>query len=236
MATFLLIPGAGGSAWYWHRVVPELRSRGHRAVAVELPAGDPAADLHSYARTCVDAYRNACAGSPSGGTTVVVGQSLGGFTVPLVAEQIDSDRIVLVNAMLPLPHETPGHWFENSGAGEARAEMAVRDGRDVGAGIDPMNDFFHDVPDDVVADAMAQGEPDQAGEVMGSVCTFDEWPAPVTVVGGAEDRFFPIDFQRRQARERLGADITVLPGGHLIALSRPVELADVLLAVAGDSD
>ena len=34
---FVLIPGAGGAAWYWHRVVPELRARGHEAVAVDLP-------------------------------------------------------------------------------------------------------------------------------------------------------------------------------------------------------
>ena len=39
MTTFVLVPGAGGQAWYWHRVVPRLAFRGHDAVAVELPAG-----------------------------------------------------------------------------------------------------------------------------------------------------------------------------------------------------
>jgi pimeloyl-ACP methyl ester carboxylesterase len=39
MSNFILIPGAGGSAWYWHRVVPELEARGHDAVAVDLPGG-----------------------------------------------------------------------------------------------------------------------------------------------------------------------------------------------------
>ncbi len=29
MSTFVLIPGAGGAAWYWHRVVPLLRAAGH---------------------------------------------------------------------------------------------------------------------------------------------------------------------------------------------------------------
>jgi len=32
------------------------------------------------------------------------------------------------------------------------------------------------------------------------------------------------------ARERLGLDIDEIPGGHLAALSRPVELADQLEA------
>jgi hypothetical protein len=29
-------------------------------------------------------------------------------------------RIVLLNAMIPLPGETPGEWFEATGSGEAR--------------------------------------------------------------------------------------------------------------------
>jgi hypothetical protein len=37
MATFVLIPGAGGAAWCWHRVVAELTARGHDAIAVGLP-------------------------------------------------------------------------------------------------------------------------------------------------------------------------------------------------------
>jgi pimeloyl-ACP methyl ester carboxylesterase len=43
--TFVLIPGAGGAAWYWHRVVPLLQAAGHDAIAVDLPADDPAAGL-----------------------------------------------------------------------------------------------------------------------------------------------------------------------------------------------
>jgi hypothetical protein len=34
MTTFVLIPGAGGAAWYWHRIVPRLREAGHQAIAV----------------------------------------------------------------------------------------------------------------------------------------------------------------------------------------------------------
>ena len=41
----MLIPGAGGSAWYWHRVVPLLRAAGHEAAAMDLPGDDGTADL-----------------------------------------------------------------------------------------------------------------------------------------------------------------------------------------------
>lgn len=45
----------------------------------------------------------------------------------------------------------------------------------------------------------------------------------------ADDRFFPAEFQRRVARERLGIEADVLPGGHLIALSNPRGVADYLV-------
>ena len=66
--------------------------------------------------------------------------------------------------------------------------------------------------------------------MFGSVCDFEAWPqVPVHAVAGESDRFFPVDFQRRLARDRLGVDADVLPGGHLMALSQPAALADYLL-------
>ena len=51
---------------------------------------------------------------------------------------------------------------------------------------------------------------------------------PVKVVVGRDDRFFPAGFQRRVARERLGAEVDELAGGHLVALSNPAGLAELL--------
>src|SRR5215472_3350711 len=88
--TFVLIPGAGGAAWYWHRVVPLLRAAGHEAIAVDLPGDDPAAGLPEYTRLA--------AGAISGrGNVVLVAQSLGGFTAPLVAAKAGVTAIVFVN-------------------------------------------------------------------------------------------------------------------------------------------
>jgi len=49
MATFGLVHGSWHGAWCWERLVPELEARGHRAVAVDLPAEDPAAGLTRHA-------------------------------------------------------------------------------------------------------------------------------------------------------------------------------------------
>ena len=60
------------------------------------------------------------------------------------------------------------------------------------------------------------------------------WPdVPTSVIVGSDDRLFPLDFQRRVVRDRLGLDVEVMPGGHLMALSRPRELARLLLDHGG---
>ena len=78
----------------------------------------------------------------------------------------------------------------------------------------------------------AEGEPYQrpeANAVFDSVCDFTAWPdVSIHVVSGADDRFFPLEFQVRVARERLGITPETLPGGHLVALSHPGELASLL--------
>ena len=55
MSVFVLIPGAGGSAWYWHRVASDLEARGHQAVAVDLPGPDQSAGLPQYAEAVIAA-------------------------------------------------------------------------------------------------------------------------------------------------------------------------------------
>jgi len=53
---------------------------------------------------------------------------------------------------------------------------------------------------------------------------------PTRFLQGRDDRFFPVEFQRRVVRERLGIALDEMAGGHFVALSRPKELADRLEA------
>ena len=62
-----------------------------------------------------------------------------------------------------------------------------------------------------------------------------QWPyASTTVLAAREDRLFPLEFQRRLTRERLGEEVEFaeMPGGHLPMLSRPRELAARLVEVS----
>jgi alpha/beta hydrolase family protein len=218
--TFILVPGAGGTAWYWHRVASFLREAGHEAIAVDLPGDDPAAGLLEYASLVTDAIG-------SRASVVLVAQSLGGFTAPLVAGKVPVRSVVFVNAMIPSPGETPGAWWDNTGWAQARIAAAKQAG--YSAEFELATYFLHDVPPEIAA----AGEPYQRPEadaVFASVCDFSAWPAvPMRVVAGADDRFFPVGFQQALARHRLGVEADVLPGGHLIALSQPGALARYLL-------
>ena len=221
MRTFVLIPGAGGVAWYWHRVVPLLTAAGHEAIPVDLPGADNSAGLTEYADIVTAALGTRT-------DVVLVAQSLGGFTAPLVAARAPVRALVLVNAMIPVPGETPGAWWDNTGSGQARADAAIAGG--YSADFDEVTYFLHDVPAEVLADEEGRPRP-EADAVFSSVCEFDAWPVPVKVVVGRDDRFFPAAFQQATALDRVGVAADLLPGGHLIALSQPDALARYLLAV-----
>jgi pimeloyl-ACP methyl ester carboxylesterase len=219
--TFVLVPGAGGDAWYWHRVVPLLEPAGP-VVSVDLPTGDEEAGLSEYADAIV-----AAAGAASGVT--VVAQSMGAFSAPLVVDRLDVRAMVLVNAMVPAPGETAGEWWDAVGQADARAEHERAQGRDPDAPFDVVEGFFHDVPAEVTAEAMSRGEPRQADKPFGEPWPLDSWPdVPTTAVTGRDDRLFPEALQRRYLRERLGIEPTVIGGGHLVALADPHGLAAVL--------
>jgi pimeloyl-ACP methyl ester carboxylesterase len=100
MSVFVLVPGAGGSAWYWHRVVSELRARGHEALSVDLPGADESSGLPEYTDAVVAAIGDH-------DDVVLVAQSMGGFTAPMACDRVPVGLLVLVNAMVPLPGETP---------------------------------------------------------------------------------------------------------------------------------
>lgn len=220
---FLLIPGAGGTAWYWHRLVPELERKGHDVIAVDLPADDDRAGLQEYADAVV-----AAATTRDWDHLVVVAQSMGGLTAPLVCSRLPVDRLVLLNAMIPAPGESGADWWVNTGQDAARRGLDLLEGRSPDAPFDPLVYLFHDVPDDITRVAMAGAAP-QSATPFEQPWPLDSWPdVPTVVLSSREDRFFPVEFQKRVAQERLGITPETLPGGHLVALSRPHELAMAL--------
>jgi pimeloyl-ACP methyl ester carboxylesterase len=218
---YVLVPGAGGDGWYWGRVADELRRRGRDVVAVDLPAEDDGAGLPEYADRVVEAV---------GGRrdVVLVAQSMGGFVAPLVCRRVPVSLVVLVNAMIPSPGETAGQWWDNTGQARARRDKDEREGRPPDADFDAYVYFLHDLPPDVLEESRAHVRR-QSDTPFAQPVAMDAWPdVPTRVLIGRDDRFFPAEFQRRVAEERLRITPDEMPGGHLVALGHPAELADRL--------
>jgi pimeloyl-ACP methyl ester carboxylesterase len=225
LATYVLIHGAASDSWYWHRVIPELRDRGHDVVAPDLPCDDDSAGLPEYADAVVEAIGDRVNG------LVLVAQSLAGFTAPLVCERVRVKLLVMLAAMVPSPGESPGDWWVSTGYAEAKRAQDQRDGRTPDAPFDPMTIFFHDVPRDVVSAALQRGERRQSETPFQNPWPLRAWPTvPTRFLLCRDDRFFPAEFMRRVVKERLGITPDEMDGGHLPALSHPRELVSRLEA------
>jgi pimeloyl-ACP methyl ester carboxylesterase len=225
MSTFVLIPGAGGSSWYWHRLAPLLAAAGHRAITPDLPANDPTARLHDYVTAVVESVGSA----DDSDDFVVVGQSLGGLVAPIVADKIDAYLLVMLVAMIPSPGESGGQWWQSTGQAAAATAAAIAEGRDTNIFEDPIGTFLHDLPPDVYAQALERPVDQNDGPFI-DPWPLQQWPSIATrVIAGRNDRLFPLSFMQNLSRTRLGIDPDIIDTGHLPALARPEALAELLL-------
>ncbi|GGV26522.1 alpha/beta hydrolase [Streptomyces longisporoflavus] len=213
----MLIHGGGDSGWAWHLLEAQLRSRGHETVAPDLPSDQPAAGLGDYADAVAEAVgerRN----------LVVVGHSYGAFTAPLVAERLGAEALVLLAGMIPEPGERPDDWWERTGCNKAR------DAAGLSAIEDPFESFYHDVPRELAEEALRR-EREESSRVGGEPWPLTAWPdIPTKFIVCKDDRFFPPEFFRALAQERLGVTPDEIGGSHCVALSRPQELAALLVS------
>jgi pimeloyl-ACP methyl ester carboxylesterase len=220
---FVLVPGAGGNAGFWQLVEPLLQRAGYHSAAVTLPNWSGA--------TFSDHADAILAAAGASDDVTLVAQSMGAFAAPLTSDQLPVSELVLLNAMIPAPGETAGEWWSNTGQAEAVRINDLREGRDPDAGFDAQTYFLHDLPPDVLSLLMSSGEEEPpADSLFETRFPLTSWPdVPTTVLAGRDDRFFPYEFQRRIARDRLDLEVDPLPGGHLLALSQPEALAVRLL-------
>jgi pimeloyl-ACP methyl ester carboxylesterase len=213
MAMYVLIHGAGDVGWYWHLVETELRVHGHDVLAPDLPCEDDSAGLPEYADAVIETIGDRT-------DLIVVAQSLGAFTAPLVCDRAVVDLLVLVAPMIPAPGEAPADYWTNT-----RYEDEERESYD-----DEITLFYQDVPSELATEALKRGR-NQSEARMHEPPQMRVWPdVPTRVLLCRDDRLFPASFLRRVAEERLGITPDEIDGGHTPALSRPKELAERLEA------
>ncbi|MFD2415945.1 alpha/beta hydrolase [Amycolatopsis pigmentata] len=278
--TFALVTGAGATSFLWHPMVTELVLRGHRALPVELPGhgfdtvfpdgfGDPREDARfatspsPLAKFTLDDYVDHTLGvlrrAAGHGPVVLVGHSLGGSTVTLVANSAPElvARVVYLSAYccVDVPSVTayaPSQPPQDSPLGRARRlafagnpaaigalRMNVRTGDPeviaaqhalLMADLDPAH-----VPA-VLAYALQPDEPIQAIAGQAQVEERTWGGLPRTYIRTTEDEVIPLEVQDRMIAEadRLtpGNPFTVhtVAGSHFSPITRAAEIADILVA------
>jgi pimeloyl-ACP methyl ester carboxylesterase len=225
MTTFCLVHGAFGGGWCWSRVIPELEQRGIRCIAPDLPSEDTTAGASRYADVVVDALKEVDE------VVVLVGHSMGGLTIPIVARRRPVSHLVFVCAVLPTPGAS--HLDESTARNQRDNRHVVQetDGTlrwEVEAAIDFC---YQDCSREDAVWAASQRRRQALLPVI-EPSPLDRWPdVECDYIVCGEDRMIDPSSSRRWSLERFGKAAIELPGGHSPMISRPTELVDALLAV-----
>jgi pimeloyl-ACP methyl ester carboxylesterase len=225
---YVLVHGACHGAWCWDRLTPELEARGHRVVAVDLPTEDRSAGNVRYAEIVAESL----AGLDE--DVVVVGHSLAGLTIPLVAAVRPVRRLVFLCAFPAQPGQSFSSQQHPDGLlpwveGISSSPAYGADGTFTFPPAFAAEVLYPDCSAQDLAWATARlGR--QTTTPSNEVCPLDDWPSvPETrYVLARDDRAVNPAWARWVARERLGVDPVELPGGHCPFLARPRDLADIL--------
>jgi pimeloyl-ACP methyl ester carboxylesterase len=228
VATFGLVHGAYHGGWCWSELVPRLTSLGHSAVAVDLPTEDPEAGAQRYAETVVQALD----GRHNDDDIVLVGHSLAGLTIPVVATLRPVQHLVYLCALVPRPgasfnqvqaeapmfsHYTPavaavGHSDGSASCPEERA----------------LDLFYHDCEPDLARWAARQLRR-QHWRVLRETTPLSAIPDVASSYFVCDaDRAIDPTWSRAAARQALGVEPVELTGGHSPFLTQPAKLAELL--------
>jgi pimeloyl-ACP methyl ester carboxylesterase len=221
-----LVHGSYHGAWCWDRLRPELEALGHRVITMDLPITTPGLGAADYADAIVDAL----AGSDF---PVVVGHSMAGLIIPLVAERRPVRRLVFLAGFLPKPAMS----INEQRAAEpidGRIPPTTSEWTDFGDDVWMVGPntatelFFHDAPPNVARWATERLRR-QSYSVMHEITPLKRWPdVDSRTIVCADDRALNPDWFRAASRDRLGVEAAEIVGGHSPFLTRPAELAGLI--------
>lgn len=221
MTVFALIHGGGHGAWCWEPLMESLKGLGHRGIAMDLPTDDPDAGAEAWASVAARALADVAE------PVVIVGHSLGGLVVPVLATMRPTEAMIFLASGLPVP----GMSHEEQKVIEPDMIPPF-----VGANRGFNKERLYNKCTPQVADWAEQQLRIQTRRLYEEVTPLRVWPAiPMAYVVGTDDRAVSPTWGRRAAKERYGLTAYELVGAdHSPMLSRPDELAELLVRIVDD--
>jgi pimeloyl-ACP methyl ester carboxylesterase len=225
-----LVHGSYHGAWCWDFLTPELERLGHRVVTVNLPISDPSLGAADYARIVGNAL------DPKT-EPMLVGHSMAGLVIPLVAAARPVRRLVFLAAFIASPGRSANDQ-RGMEAIDGRVAPRSAEWTDLGDDVWMIGPntatelFFHDAPAAVARWATRRLRP-QSYRIFSETSPLVAWPdVESRSIVCREDRALNPEWVRSASRERLGVAAIELGGGHSPNLRRAAELAQVLASLA----
>ncbi|MGB3352879.1 MAG: alpha/beta fold hydrolase [Mycobacterium sp.] len=246
---FVLVHGGFHAAWCWERTIAELESLGHDAVAVDLPGHGTMLDQES---TLANRREAIVAVLREAGDTrsVLVGHSGGGFDATLAADaRPDLVRhVVYLAAALPREGRTYPEAMAMRDSDDGPDELGEEFDADVGEMLSHLHFdadgamtfadfdgvwkyFYHDCDESTARWAFDRLGPERFGDTTVtpvSIPRFWEADLPRSFILCDQDRSMPRWLADTVAR-RLGVEQLTIDASHSPFLSRPRELAELLV-------
>jgi pimeloyl-ACP methyl ester carboxylesterase len=227
VGTFVLVHGAWHGGWCWDQLRAVLAERGHDSIAVDLPCEDGSATFEDYASVVLAAVPT------DASEIVVVGHSLGGMTVPVVAARRPVQALVFLCPVIPNLSGTPwddGPPMDSGGIFDPLVHHP--DGATSWPDIESARAaFYADCNAQDAEWAFARLRRQNSTGLWRDPYPLTAWPdAERHVIAAADDCAITLDWVRHAAR-RLDVEPAVMPGGHSPFLARPTLLAQTLETV-----
>ena len=220
--TVVLVHGAFADGSSWDRVIPLLQAKGLKVVAVQNPLTSLADDVAATKRA-IDGQS---------GRVILVGHSWGGTVITEAGAHDKVAALVYVAAFAPDAGQSSNDLGKDGPPPPGLANI-----RPDSAGflsLTPENvarDFAQDLPAAQTA-VMAVTQGPIAGKSFDDKVSNAAWKSkPSWYIVAEKDRMIQPDLERAMAK-KINARTTTLPTSHVPMLSRPNDVATVILAAA----
>jgi pimeloyl-ACP methyl ester carboxylesterase len=234
MKTFILVHGSWHSAWNWHKVIPLLESKGHKAIAIDLPGmGRDKTPIQgvkmksTVAKICelIDSVE---------GKVILVGHSKNGIMISQTAEYRPEkiEKLVYLAAYLIPNGKTQREYSVQDTGGVLKPYVTMHENLQAHT-LQPeiyKEGLYADCDDDIteLAKVLLSHEPVESGITALELTEENYGRIPRIYIECTEDRAVTPFIQRKMYTETLCEKVYSLPTSHSPFFSKPVELVEIL--------